>query len=148
MKDMKTYAVSLLAVVANEAKYWGKRGVFPSQQRILNELEKKFGLNRCIRTYNRWAAELESRGLIRRKKRHKKDPLLGWIFRSSLTTITRSGWVSLINAGHYTWKEFNNLIKEAEASFRKPKKTRKVFRSSGSLTSVGDILGGLGYDTS
>jgi len=142
MKDVGLYGDPVLTVIADEMMYWRKNGVFPSQKRILNEVKEKFGISRCIRTLNRWLAVTESNGLIRRKKRHKKDKLLGWIFRSSLYTITGDGWKLLIKAGKYTWDQFSTLIKEAKANFRKSKKPRMVLRPSGELTHIGDILEG------
>jgi len=148
MKDVGIYALPVLLILADEMMYHRKTGVFPSQQRIVNELGEKFGIYRVIRTYNRWAALIEEAGLIRRKKRHKLDKLLGWIFRSSLYTITGLGWNFIIRNSKYTWDQFNSLTKEATATFRKPKKNRKVFRPSGELTSIKDILGSIKPDTS
>ncbi|MBA7638580.1 hypothetical protein ES703_46236 [subsurface metagenome] len=148
MSDVALYATQLLVVLADEKMYWRKTSVFPSQKRIQNELKKKFGTNISIRTLNRWLAKIESAGLLRRMKRHKKHPLLGWLFRSSLYTIMGGGWKMLIKAGWYTWNQFNDLIKEAKANFRKPKKTRKVERPSGNLTHVGEVIKHLGFDTS
>jgi len=148
MDDLAVYEGPLLLVLADEMMYWRKTGVYPSQKRIQKELWKKFGIRRSIRTINRWLAKAESDGLLWRKKRHIKDRLLGWLFRSSLYTITGRGWDRLIKMGKYTWDQFTGLIKEAEATFRKPKKTRKVFRSSGQLTSIGDIYEDIIPDTS
>lgn len=148
MKDVGIYAVPILTVLADEMMYHRKTGVFPSQKRIVNELAKKCGITRTIRTYNRWAAVTESGKLLRRKKRHRKTRRHGWEFRTSLYTITGPGWNLLIRMGRYTYDQFSSLIKEANATFHKPKKPRKVFRSSGDLTSVGGIMEDLGFDTS
>ena len=148
MSDVSLYAVQLLIVLADEQMYWRKKGVFPSQKRIQSELKKKFDTNVSIRTINRWLAKIESAGLLRRKKRHKKHPLLGWLFRSSLYWIMGTGWRLLIKMRRYTWDQFRSLIKEADATFRKPKKNRKVLKPSGELTSIKDILGSAIPDTS
>ncbi|TES93555.1 MAG: hypothetical protein E3J94_01265 [Desulfobacteraceae bacterium] len=149
MKGLNPYELEILLVLAGEIMYWRKTGVYPSQQRILKELEKKFGIIRCIRTLNRWLAVTVSHDLLWRQKRHIRDSILGWIFRSSLYKITGPGWRLVIKNSKYTWDQFSSLIKEATANFRKPKKNRKVFRPSGELTSIGDILGAAQYpDTS
>lgn len=149
MKGLNPCELQVLLVIANENMYWRKTGVYPSQQRILNELAEKSGIHRCIRTLNRWLAKTRSHGLLRTKKRHKKDSRLGWIFRSSLQTITGPGWKLVIRNSKYTWDQFNSMINEAKANFRKPRKNRKVFRPSGELTSIGEIFGGAQYpDTS
>lgn len=148
MKNVNLYALQVLSVIADEMMYWRKTGVFPSQKRIQKELKEKCDITISIRTLNRWLRKAESAGLIRRTKRHKKHPILGWLFRSSLQNIMGPGWKLLIGFKRYTWDQFNSLIKDAKANFRKPKNPREVFRSSGELISLGDVIGGLGFDSS
>jgi len=148
MKGLHPHTFEVLLVLADEMMYWRKTGVFPSQQRILNELEEKFIIIRGIRTLNRWLSSIEGFGLFRRKKRHKKDSVLGWIFHSSLYTITGPGWAFVIRNSKYTWDQFSELIKESTATFRKPKNPRTVFRSSGDLKSLSDVIDGLVFDSS
>jgi len=148
MNKLGQKALPVLICLGDEMMYWKKTRVFPAHERILNELREKTSIRRGKRTLMRWMKLMESSGLIYRTKRHRFTPKNGWEFRSSLYGITNFGWNLLIRAGVYTRDEVNRLIGIAKANFRKTKKTRKVFKPSGVLTSVGDILGGLGYNTS
>ena len=91
---------------------------------------------------------MESHGVVTRTKRHKYSAQNGWEFKSSLYGITVMGWSLLARAHVYGWDEIHRLWGEIKKRVRKPKKTRKGFRPSGSLTGMGQIMGALGFDTS
>lgn len=148
MNKLGIKSLPVLICLASDMMYWRKARVFPAHKRILNELREKISIRRTARSLMRWMKLMEGSGLIHRTKRHRFTVKNGWEFRSSLYGITQQGWNLLVRAGVYTWDQINNLKGEAKKYFRKPKKTRKVFRPSGQLTSVSDILGGLGFNTS
>lgn len=148
MNKLGIKSLPVLICLASDMMYWRKTRVFPAHKRILDELREKISIRRTARSLMRWMKLMEGSGLIHRTKRHRFTVKNGWEFRSSLYGITMPGWSLLRRAGVYTWDEIHRLIGEAKANFRKPKKSRKAFRPSGQLTSVSDILGGLGFNTS
>ena len=148
MKNLGLHSGAILKILADEMMYWKKARVFPSHAKILKELDIKFREVRCPRTLMRWMKKAESHGLLIRTKRHRFTAQNGWEFRSPLYGITKLGWYLLVKNGTYTWKKIRHLWEQVTATFRKPKKNRKVFRPSGELTSIKDILGSAIPDTS
>jgi hypothetical protein len=148
MINLSIQSLPVLICLASDMMFFGKTRVFPGHERILKELQEKTRINRSPRTLMRWLKRMESHGLINRAKRHRFSARNGWEFRSSLYGINMPGWYLLVKAGLYTWDQFHRLQGIAKASFRKKGKPRKAFRPSGQLTSVSDILGGLGFNTS
>lgn len=78
----------LLLTLKDLAQYHGKDYCFPSQEKIQELLATRWGIHRSRRTINRWLDTLESMGLIRRQRRHTKDPAQGFTFRSTLYRFT------------------------------------------------------------
>lgn len=148
MKNLSQKALPVLLCLASDIMYFGKAKIFPSHARIIKELGKKLSIRLTPRSLMRWLAVMESHGVITRTKRHRYSAQNGWEFRSSLYGITVVGWALLANSNVYSWAQIHRLWDRIKKTFRKPGKTRKVSRPSGPLTSVGDILGGLRYNTS
>lgn len=148
MNKLGIKSLPVLICLASDMMFFKKTRVFPSHKRILNELREKISIRRTARSLMRWMKLMENSGLIHRNKRHRFTAQNGWEFRSSLYGITMPGWNLLVRAGVYTWDQVHRLQGIAKATFRKTKKTQKVVRPPGQLTSIGDILGCHGYDTS
>lgn len=148
MKNLGQKSIFVLSVLADEMMYWKKAAVFPSHERILKELAEKLSVHKGARTLMRWLAIMESSALISRNKRHRFTPQNGWEFRSSLYQITMLGWSQLRRARFYTWDQIKQFFGEVSRGFRKKKTPQRTIRPRGELTSVGDIMVGLGYNTS
>lgn len=148
MNKLGIKSLPVLICLASDMMHFKKTRVFPAHKRILNELREKISIRRGSRTLMRWLGLMEDSGVITRNKRHRFTAQNGWEFRSSLYGITKPGWNLLVRAGVYTWDQIHSLWGMAKANYRPSKKARKVLRPSGDLTHVGDIMGGLGYNTS
>lgn len=148
MKSLGQQALPVLICLASDMMHFKKTRVWPGHTRIVKELKEKTSISRCTRTLMRWMARMESHGLIYRNKRHRFTAQNGWEFRSSLYGITVLGWNLLIRAGVYTRDEYNRLKGQAKSTFRRSKRTQKVFRPSGNLTHIGDFVKGLLFNTS
>lgn len=87
----------LVAIISGLCTHYGKMYVFPSQEKLLQLLAKRYGVKMSLRTLNRHLGALERDFYIRRVRRHKltrgpTGPRL--LLRSTLYKMTaRSiGW--------------------------------------------------------
>jgi len=97
-----------------------------------------YGVTRSRATLNRWLRVLEDEGYIKRVRRHRKDPLRGYIFKSSLYTITLKGYKKLWSLGINVFKQIKEI---QEKMFRSKKK------SAADEADLRGIKKGLGKDT-
>lgn len=110
MKNTRRQAVPILSTLhAINGKY-GKLYCFPAQLKIMELLGMFHGVNIAIATLNRWLRDLEDKGYIIRKRRHRTDKKLGMVFQSTLYTITILGYHTLKMTGVSVWREINLTI--------------------------------------
>jgi hypothetical protein len=82
----------LLQLLAGLCGHFGKPYTFPSQQTILEILQRRYRLAISRRTLNRRLRHLEIAGMITRTRRHKHDRPSGrLILRSTLYFVTSFG---------------------------------------------------------
>ena len=89
--DMPMKALPLLTTLHGLMKYLDKGYCYPSQEKLLDLMKKKTGIDISRRTLNRWLRVVENHGLIVRKRRIKHDVRLGMLFKSTMYTITILG---------------------------------------------------------
>lgn len=80
--------LSLVMILAGLAGHYNKHYCYPTQDKICSLLKRYYGRFMSRRTVNRHLAGLEAAGWIRRRRRHQLDKVRGWVFRSTLYTIT------------------------------------------------------------
>jgi len=114
-KNLMRYGYMVLAVLKDYFDYFGKNSAFPSQKTIIKELAKRFGYIIKIRQLNYILAYLESQGIIKRYKRHKKCPDRGFIFRSTRYFIAIAGWRLAAIFKIIPWHEARKMINSIKA---------------------------------
>lgn len=78
---------------------YGKDYCYPSQLTILKLLKKYHGLEKCRATLNLWLSVIEKEKYIIRKRRIRRDPKYGMVFKSTMYKITRKGYYFLVRFG-------------------------------------------------
>ena len=79
-RSVDLFIVSTLQSIADKYK---RKYCYPSQKTLLRILNGKYNLNISLRTLNRVLKELSDSGLIQRIRRHRKDRILGYVFKST-----------------------------------------------------------------
>jgi len=134
--DLCVYPI--LCTINGVNRKYNKNYCFPSQNKILWLMKNFYGVTRSRATLNRWLRVLEDEGYIKRVRRHRKDPLRGYIFKSSLYTITLKGYKKLWSLGINVFKQIKEI---QEKMFRSKKK------SAADEADLRGIKKGLGKDT-
>lgn len=81
----------LLALLKVQQKYNNDYS-WPSQQRLLELLDSRQGVKKSRATLNRWLRVIEDDKYILRRRRLKRHPLYGLLFKSTLYKITIKGY--------------------------------------------------------
>lgn len=76
-------------------KHYKKDYCWPSQKKLLYILATFHRCKISIATLNRWLRTIEDEGYIYRKRRIKRHPKWGMIFRSTLYKISKKGFRTL-----------------------------------------------------
>ena len=72
---------------------------WPSQKKIIELLAKYRGIKKCRSTLNLWLGEIVKEKYIIRRRRIRRDPQRGMVFKSTMYKITRKGYYFLIRCG-------------------------------------------------
>jgi DNA-binding transcriptional regulator YhcF (GntR family) len=134
MKKINAKAFPILCNFYNLQQYFNKKYCFPSQKKIIQLIHMKYGVDVSIATLNRWLKEMEIRGLIKRKRRIKRDPVYGIMFRSTLYTIGRKGYIILRNAGILALNEFKKTVKAPKNQYEKAQELISAMFKKGDMT--------------
>lgn len=94
----------LLHLLRVQQKY-NKDYSHPSQKTICERMEKYQGVKKSVPTLNRWMRVVEDTKYLIRKRRIKRDPEHGIVFKSTLYKITIKGLRLLANFGVDVRKE-------------------------------------------
>lgn len=84
--------LSLVPTLAGLSAHFGKRYCYPSQDKILELHTRRTNVRRSRRTLNRHLGGLVAQGWLKRTRRHTRAPGRGFIFRSTLYTMTRRAY--------------------------------------------------------
>lgn len=124
-------AEPLLRLLFQTANHYKKHYCFPSQLTVMAWLEAYYEIKISIATLNRWLRVTEDLGFINRKRRIKRDPRRGMIFKSTMYFITIKGLHHLKRLGY-------NVVDALKRAFAFIGRGRK----KGNVASIGDILAG------
>lgn len=143
----------LLTLVKIQRKY-NKEYSFPSQEKIIELMDLRQGIRKSRATINRWLRVVQDSKYLIRRRRIKRHPLHGMIFKSTLYKITIKGYrllqmfgvdVSKEIAEYQKWLEEINpdikakrLRKESAAEKlkkRPPEVIRKILNGLGRVAS-------------
>jgi len=117
-----TFPLSVMAVLYKLNCHAEKAYCFPSQNKIIKLLKKFHGIDRSVRTLNRWLRIIEDEKYVIRIRRITRDPVYGYMFKSTLYKITRKGYLMLHRAGIDCWDKIKVLFKRAD----KPKTAKEI----------------------
>jgi len=88
----------LLTLVKIQRKY-NKDYSWPAQEKIIELMDLRQGIRKSRATINRWLRVVEDGKYLMRKRRIKRDPLYGIVFKSTLYKITIKGYRMLESFG-------------------------------------------------
>lgn len=113
---------------------------FPSQVWILKYLKSKLGFILSRRQLNRILRDIESSGLIKRTRRHRRDGVRGMLFKSTLYEISIRGYKLLYRVGMISKARFLLALDRVRSFLQAKKRPEKVLRTSSGLESLHSII--------
>lgn len=114
-------------VLAGLAAHHWRTWCFPSQDKICELLQRFTGRVMSRRTLNRHLNALERDGMLRRQRRHKRDPHRGMMLRSTLYTIA-GRFMARIGRIVTAAKRFAKLPHRSRSGVRVPKMAQRSNR--------------------
>jgi len=90
---------------------------FPSQEKIIELLEIRQGIKISRATLNRWLRVIEDAGCFVRKRRIKRHPLYGTVFKSTLYFMTLKGLHLLKRMGVPCRTLFDKVLNKVKGHF-------------------------------
>ena len=106
---MQIATMPMLSIFYALNRRYKKRYCFPSQSKIVELLGKFHNVDRSVRTINRWLRDLEDDKCIKRIRRIRRDPVFGYVFKSTLYKITKRGYMVLWRAGVDCFDKIKNM---------------------------------------
>lgn len=113
-------AFPVLCTINGLNRKYGKNYCYPSQNRFIWLMKTFHKVTRSRATLNRWLRVMEDEGFIKRVRRHTKDKIRGYIFKSTLYKITHKGYIKLKAMGIDVFKQLKEI---REKMFRSKKKS-------------------------
>lgn len=102
-------AFPILCTINGINRKYGKNYCYPSQNRLLLLMKEFYQVKRSRATLNRWLRVMEDEGFIKRVRRHTKDKIRGYIFKSTLYSITHKGYLKLRATGVDVFKQLKEI---------------------------------------
>jgi DNA-binding MarR family transcriptional regulator len=90
---------------------------FPSQKKILELLDIRQGIKISKATLNRWMRVIEDAGCFVRRRRIKRDPVYGMMFKSTLYFMTLKGLHLLKRMGVPCRTLFDKVLNKIKGHF-------------------------------
>lgn len=134
----------LLTLVKIQRKY-KKDYSWPSQLKFLELMDLYQGIKKSRATLNRWLRVIQDDKYLIRRRRVKRDPSYGLMFKSTLYKITIKGYKLLSVMGVDMKKEIDRYEKWLEEinPDRKVIKTKKMLEASKSNTRHEEFMRGI-----
>lgn len=89
----------ILVTLLKVQRKYGKDYCWPSQKKIIELMDIRQGIKKSRATLNRWLARAQEEKYLLRRRRIKRHPLHGMVFKSSLYKITIKGYRLLQRCG-------------------------------------------------
>jgi len=119
--------IPIINCLDKTSKKYGKNYCYPAQLTILKNLKKHGGIEFSIRTLNRRLRVLEDNKLIKRKRRIKRCPERGIVFKSTLYKLTKKAynllWLTVARLRGFAKQESGTQHKKEKLQDKKSKKT-------------------------
>jgi len=105
---------------------------WPSQLKILENINKYQHISKSLRTLNYWFANAQAGKYLIRRRRIKRDPVHGMIFKSTLYKITIKGYRALASMGVMVADEIRRCMLWLKGSTPPPRRYgMNIARASG-----------------
>jgi len=123
---------------------YGKDYCFPSQKKLLELLDIRQDIQQSRATLNRWLRVIEDAGYIVRRRRIKRHPIYGTVFKSTLYFMTLKGLHLLKRMGVPCRALLDKVLNKIKGRFPLIKKHPGAARDQGAgLEKLNAIAGGL-----
>jgi len=102
---------------------------FPSQEKILELMDLRQGLKISRATLNRWLRVIVDSKYLIRRRRIKRDPVYGMVFKSTLYKVTIKGYHLMTRFGVDMSKEiaqYEKWLEEINPDYKALKTRKKV----------------------
>lgn len=117
---------------------------FPSQKKLLALLDLRQNIKQSRATLNRWLRVTEDAGYIIRRRRIKRDPIKGMMFKSTLYFMTLKGLHLLKRMGVPCRALFDKVLNKVNGFFPSIKKAARDPRDPRpGQEKINQIIGGL-----
>jgi len=137
-------ASPILVLLFKVMSAYKKDYCYPSQKKILELLDIRQGIKQSKATLNRWLRVIEDAGYIVRRRRIKKHPVYGTVFKSTLYFMTLKGCHLLKKMGVPCRDLFNKILNKLKGHFPSMKSAFKKKKDPGpGLEKLNAIAGGL-----
>lgn len=133
----QVYTTPLLTVFLKVQRKYDKDYSWPSQLTILNLLDVHQGIIKSRRTLNRWLDLLVASKFLIRRRRIKRHPEYGMIFKSTLYKITIKGYRALAALGVNVAKEIQKYMAWLEEI--SPRRSGRVDPPAARTTFKGEV---------
>lgn len=141
--ELSRKGVPILKVLYGLMGRYDKRYCFPTQDKLCELCSKFAYLSLSRRQLNYDLRAMERGGLIVRTRRHKRDPLRGMVFRSTLYHIGALGYHLLARYGIISWATLRQIVSGADSKNKARKSPCAMSVPGGDFVSVCGSLGGL-----
>jgi len=118
--EVAVKGIPILSIIQGLSKFHGKKYCYPSQKKILELLKNRLGIKISIATLNRHLRVIEDKGLLRRIRRLRRDPVKGMIFQSTVYVICYKGYMLLTKTGVMVWKHVKKVFKKKNGIKKAP----------------------------
>lgn len=139
-------ALPVLSVLNKLNTHFGKLYCFPSQEKLLELLQKFCSLSISRRQLNYDLKALCSHGIIRRTRRHRRTKKNGMEFHSTLYEISSLGYNLLVRSGAITWGMLKGIQNRIKAGLAKKKNPCAKNEFKPGLDSLGGVLSSLNLE--
>jgi len=117
---------------------------FPSQKKLLELLDIRQDIQQSRATLNRWLRVIEDAGYIVRRRRIKRHPLYGTVFKSTLYFMTLKGLHLLKRMGVPCRTLFDKVLNKIKGHFPSIKNAPRVpLDPAQGLEKLNALAGGL-----
>lgn len=133
-------ALPILLTLHRLQSHFNKLYCYPSQDKLLDLLEKFCSLKMSRRQLNYDLKVMEKHGLIRRVRRHRRTKKRGMEFRSTLYEICFLGYNLLCRCGAVAWSVLRDFRARVAAKLKEKQKPCAISDPAHGFSSISDIL--------
>lgn len=127
MTTMQIAAILVPVHLKIQQKY-GKDYSWPSQEKVLELIERYYGFKICRATLCRWYKRLRDEKVMTSIRRTKRHPIHGLQFKSTINIILLKGYHMVRNLGIPVWKEIKRCLEKLRFKYPEfaAKSTKKM----------------------